>query len=137
MVFWQALSLAYARRFDEVSAFIHERVEEGWDDLYGTMGKLVGAAVGRDTERIRALLAEGFVATCRRDPMWSYYLGSLLSLAGEDETAFEWLANAVRQGFINYPLLAEHDSFLKKLHGEPRFQELLEKVKHDWETLEV
>jgi TolB-like protein len=137
MVFWEALSLAHARRFDDVNTLIDERVREEWDDLYGTMTKLLGAAVQRDATRMKAFLTGGFVTTCRRDPMWSYYLGSFLSLAGQEETAFEWLSNAVRQGFTNYPLLAEHDSFLRKLREEPRFQELLKQVKQDWENFEV
>jgi len=52
------------------------------------------------------------------------------------DQAIDWLERAARRGFINYPMLAEYDPFLKRLRGEPRFARLLDEVKREWESLE-
>jgi len=53
------------------------------------------------------------------------------------DEALEWLRRAIRRGFINYPMLAEHDPFLRRLRGELRFARLLDDVKRQWESLEL
>ena len=47
------------------------------------------------------------------------------------------LDNAVRRGFLNYPLVRNFDPFLDNLRGEERFEKLVERVKHGWERFEV
>jgi len=48
----------------------------------------------------------------------------------------DWLENAVRLGFINYPFLNQYDSFLENVRGEERFKMPMERVKYDWEHFE-
>jgi len=64
------------------------------------------------------------------------YTASLCALAQQDDLALEWLATAVDQGFINHPLLTQLDPFLERLHGNPRFETLMKRVKHEWETFD-
>jgi hypothetical protein len=52
------------------------------------------------------------------------------------DRALHWLAMAVDRGFINYPFLAQHDPFFQRLRSEPRFQTLMETVRHRWESFE-
>ncbi|MFC2166091.1 hypothetical protein ACFLT2_13980, partial [Acidobacteriota bacterium] len=59
------------------------------------------------------------------------------ALLDERNVAMDWLEHAVNRGFINYPLLSEHDPFLVNIRGEPRFKKLMERVKHEWENFEV
>jgi hypothetical protein len=40
-------------------------------------------------------------------------------------------------GFINYPFLSEYNFTLDNIRNEERFIRLMEKVKNEWETLEV
>ena len=40
-------------------------------------------------------------------------------------------------GFINYPMLAEHDPLLESIRGEERFERRLVRVKREWENFEV
>jgi hypothetical protein len=101
------------------------------------LGLLVKAAVEGSTEEIRHLLSGDFEKTARRDPFNGYAVASMHGLAGLTEEAIHWAGNAVNQGFINYPVLAEHDPVLSELRGEPRYDALLDRVKREWENLEV
>jgi hypothetical protein len=47
--------------------------------------------------------------------------------------ALDWIENAVRRGYLNYPLLAVHDPLLEPARAEPRFKALLEAVRPQWE----
>jgi hypothetical protein len=70
-------------------------------------------------------------------PYVSHHLAGIFSLLGEKKEAHDWLENAVNQGFINYPLLAEKDIWLANIRGEERFKKLMERVKYEWEHFEV
>jgi hypothetical protein len=54
----------------------------------------------------------------------------------QKEQAFEWLENAVGQGFIHYPFMNKIDPFLENIRSESRFKKLMEHVKHEWENFE-
>jgi tetratricopeptide (TPR) repeat protein len=135
--FYQTLALVYTQRLDEARAVIREWGEYGWKDFVGSFHTFIYAAIERNKERMEAHLAGNWATTGRRDPMWSYWIAGLLACAGEADAAFEWVTNAVDRGFINYPLLADHDPFLSKFRGAPRYDALLERVKSEWETFEV
>lgn len=51
--------------------------------------------------------------------------------------ALDWLENAVKRGFINYPFLNEYDPLLENIRGEERFKKLMERAKYEWENFEV
>jgi hypothetical protein len=38
---------------------------------------------------------------------------------------------------VNYPYMANHDPFLANIRGERRFQNLMDRVKYEWEHFEV
>jgi hypothetical protein len=40
------------------------------------------------------------------------------------------------RGFINYPYLAQTDSLLNSLRGDPEFEQVLEEVKGRWCAME-
>jgi hypothetical protein len=49
----------------------------------------------------------------------------------------DWLQNAVNLGHINYFFFAEKDIFLANLRGDPDFEQLMRRVKREWEEFEV
>ena len=50
--------------------------------------------------------------------------------------AIDWLENASQRGFINYPYFSEHSKIFRRLDGNPRFQELLGKIRTAWEQFQ-
>jgi tetratricopeptide (TPR) repeat protein len=135
--FFHTLALTYAGRVDQALSLIHERAQEESDDLFLQMMRVLGRAIGGEPEPLSHLLSGEKSKTIRRDPVWAYFSASFCALAGLEERAMELLSVAVDQGFLNYPLLAEHDPFLSKFRGEPLYEALLERVKHEWEYFEV
>ncbi len=71
-----------------------------------------------------------------RRPMGSYYLGAILARGGAKAEAFEWLENSIDAGFINYPFMMK-DPFLDGIRDDERFEKLIERVKHEWETFDA
>ena len=73
----------------------------------------------------------------KKDATYSQIMADCFSLLGEKELALDWLENAAKRGFINYPFLNEYDPFLANIRGEERFKKLMERVKEEWEEFEV
>ena len=94
-------------------------------------------ALRGERHRIPELLTDEFLATEKRDPVYSTWAATFYAMLGDSEQALDWLENAVNGGFINYPYLHDYDPFLAKLRGEPRFEKLMERVKRAWEGFEV
>ena len=71
------------------------------------------------------------------DDLFPRFLGQGYAMIDRKEEAVHWLTMAADRGFINYPFLATHDPLLQNLRGDEGFEQLLEVVKHRWETFEV
>lgn len=135
-LFFYAQTLAYAGRFEEASRLVSEHATDS-PDAFTQASLLVRYAAEGDVRAIRQLPTEDVVETWRRDPQYSFFAASSFALAGLKDAAMDWLENAISRGFINYPWLTEYDPYLKELRGEPRFDEMLQKVKHEWETFDA
>jgi len=64
-------------------------------------------------------------------------LAGAYARAGDTDKAIRWLEVAVGRGFINHPFLTRVDPSLDNLRREPRFQQLMERVRERWEHFEV
>jgi tetratricopeptide (TPR) repeat protein len=137
-VLFHALALAWAGRLEDARALIVERVKPETDDAFVQMSRLLMAAIATEPDEITSLLSHDETRrTLRRDPVSSYLVATISALGGLNETALDWLENAVERGFMHYPMLAEQDPFLAKLRGLPEYEALLERVKREWEEFEV
>jgi hypothetical protein len=67
----------------------------------------------------------------------AYWKTECLALIGEKELALDCLELDVDLGMSNYPLMSTLDPFLDNIRGEERFKKLMERVKYEWEHLEV
>ena len=106
------------------------------DNLLATFGLLLKYGMQKDKERAFQLVTPDFKKTCQRDLEWSYNVAQAFALLDEKKEALDWLENAVHRGFINYPFISKHDSFLDNIRGEERFRKLMERVKKEWEEFE-
>ncbi len=94
--------------------------------LDGDKVKALRAVTPTLTEWARSLDAQ---------PCWEMATG--YALIHEPDKAIEWLENAVRRGFINYPLLSQYDPLFESLRQQQRFQDLMVDVRSQWERFEV
>jgi tetratricopeptide (TPR) repeat protein len=64
-------------------------------------------------------------------------LPTAYAMLGRTDEALRWLTRGVELGFINYPFLSRHEPYLASVRGDPRFEQLMARVKREWETFEV
>jgi non-specific serine/threonine protein kinase len=106
-------------------------------DIYTALGLLFNYAVEGNLPGLRDTLTDDVKRTALRDPVWSYMLADIHALAGVTTEALDWLENALSRGFVNYPFTVQHDPLLVPLRGEPRFLNIAERMKREWEEFEV
>jgi len=133
--FFYAWTLTYAGKIDEALSIIDEGAGVSPDNVGTKFGLLLKYGLLKDRARALREMTADFRKTCSRDTQWSYFVAVPLALLGEKDEALDWLENAVSGSFINYPELARNPH-LASLRGEKRFQELMDKVKYEWEHFE-
>ncbi len=65
-----------------------------------------------------------------------YMVAALLAKAGAFDESIEWLEHCVDRGWQNYPLFAEGDVLLTGIRDDPRFKQILDRIKPKWESFE-
>ena len=89
-----------------------------------------------DAKDPAACVGEELMARARKVEWWSCWMAECYAFIDEQDLALDWLENAVERGFINYPFLANHSKIFRTLDGNPRFGELLSRVRTAWEQFE-
>ncbi|MGA2625127.1 MAG: protein kinase [Bacteroidota bacterium] len=91
-------------------------------------------ALDDNQEGMRQLMTPGWKEYLRADPQWSQFVSQIYAMTGLKKEALDWLENAIDRGFINYPLIAEHDPFFRKFKDDERFQKIVQRMKTEWEN---
>lgn len=86
------------------------------------------AGAGRREDAL-AQLTDDALSLSRSDHDMAYWVGSTYSILGERDLAFKWLNRAVKLGNQNWPHF-EKDKSLNPLREDPRFAELMQKVRN-------
>ncbi len=89
------------------------------------------AGTGR-TEEAREQLTEDALDVSRADHDSAYWVGQTYALLSDKDSAFKWLNKAVKLGNQNRPHF-EHDKSLDSLRDDPRWQDLMDKMKKNGE----
>ena len=132
-----AQNLATLGRDEDALEHLDQLVEAADGSIFGQIACCLAAALRKDSEGAScALTPEGEVAI-RADPEYPWMIAQCHSLLGDGDEAVDWLRSAVKHGFINYPLLAEHDPHLEPIREHPEFIELLAEVEERWRTFEA
>jgi serine/threonine protein kinase/Tfp pilus assembly protein PilF len=134
--FEYALLLAYNKAFDEAFSIVDQSARAIPNNVGTKFGLLLKYGLLKNKEKAFQIMTPDFRKTCRRDFVWSYFVALGFALLGEKNEALDWLENAVDRGFINYPFISKHDTFLDNIRGEERFKKLMERVKYEWEHFE-
>ena len=100
-------------------------------------GLLLKYALLGNKEQALQTVTKELVSTAKRVEYFSRLLTDCFALIDEREEALHWLENDVRLGFCNYPHLTVPNPCLTNIRGEKRFHQLMDKVKHIWESFQV
>lgn len=128
--------LACCNRAEEGHHFISAHIDSATTDILKKIYSIYEKAFLHQSEEIEKLITHDLVKWVKRDPQWSHLLAQMLAFAKMNDRAFEYLENAVNQGFCNYPLLSTSDPINALLKGETRFERLLDRMKSVWEVFE-
>jgi serine/threonine protein kinase/Flp pilus assembly protein TadD len=129
--------LSWNGRLDEAFEFVDQVVREDPKDLVGVVSQFSKYALQGEKSKALQTLTEDAKKYFWSDPEWPLWAAGYYSLINEKEEALTLLEHTINRGLINYPLLSEQDPFLDNIRGEPRFKQLMERVKHEWENFEV
>ena len=102
------------------------------DSFFAGLGRAFAHAVRDDREQARAAMTPDVIENAQHDLQYSWTMAQCCAMIGECQEAIGWVENAVRQGFWNYPLLAERDPLLTTLRADSRFLKLMSSTKSKW-----
>ena len=87
------------------------------------------SAQGKHAEALEQL-NDGVMRNAQVDPDIAYSVGSVYALEGMRDEALKWLERAIALGNANLPCF-EHDPNWSSLRTDPKFNELLAKVREE------
>ncbi|MBI3981391.1 MAG: protein kinase [Gemmatimonadetes bacterium] len=132
-----AIALANHQRIDEACALFDSVARDRPGTFFGRHSAFLKLAMQRDRDGARKAATSELTESVRWDEQGSWLMADAYALLGESSAALEWLENAVRRGFINYPYLAKLDPHLESVRNEPRFTALMERVESEWQKFQV
>jgi hypothetical protein len=97
----------------------------------------MACALRGDREGVLRVMTPELHTAAQWDDIFSWWAADCFALVNEREAALDYLERAVDFGYINLPFLAEYEPFLANVRGETRFRELMDRVRHAWETFEA
>ncbi|HKO59629.1 MAG TPA: protein kinase [Pyrinomonadaceae bacterium] len=130
---FRALALYYTGHTDEaVNAM--RKVVAGHQDMHGIRPFMAMflSAQGKHEEAL-AQLTDDVMRNAKVDPDIAYSVGSVYALEGMRDEAFKWLDRAIDLGNANSPCF-EHDPNWSSLRTDPKFIELMSKVRAEHEA---
>jgi len=136
--FFLAQALAYGGRLDEAREMF-ARLAAADVGTFGDASELYCSAAEGDGNTVARLIEEKtqMIETALTDELYPIMIADCLVMVGDEDGALEWLGRAVDWGFYNYRHLGEYNPFLKPLHGDPRFQQLIDKARQKHEAFDA
>ena len=134
VIWWLGQSLAHCGRLEEAKARFVEVVKADMSQMSDLSQFYCICADGDRDAATRFLEARtGMVETAKTDEWFPNFIATCLAMVSDEDGVCEWIQHAIDWGFCNYRYLEEYNPFLKPLHNNPRFQELVAKArqKHD------
>jgi hypothetical protein len=128
---------AYLSRYEEAVSAIDRFIDEfPGSFLYIKLFSLLKSALmGKRSEL--EYLDPNLEKWAKKDLSYSYHIAQCFSFVNEIEKAMDWLELSINLGGINYPFLNEYDPLLENIRSEPRFENLMKRVRYEWEKFEI
>ena len=117
---------------------------EGAEVLRAAGDALAGSILGSWASfQERALAGDGAGALAHgaaldgalRNEFAAIMMAEASALIGRRDDAVRWVRTAIQFGFVNYPFLSEHSTYLAPLRADPEFLDLIGGVKIRWQGL--
>jgi tetratricopeptide (TPR) repeat protein len=105
--------------------------------FFSRLGELFAVSLEGDAKAALSLASDQLKSEAQSDWQYSWTLAQCFAVIGSSEEAIDWLNNAVRHGWMNYPALSEHDPLLESLRSHERFHALMADVKEKWLAFEI
>ena len=122
-------ALGYARRVPEAVAFLDRVADRIGDMPFGSWARSLARALEGDAEGVAAAITPGFEAAGRSSQTFARAVADSWALVGDADRAMEWLGRAVDLGLLAEPFLREHAWFLDPVRDDPRFDDILARVR--------
>jgi TolB-like protein len=135
--FYLPFFLVFAGKTDEALDVLEPVEHIPSLDFFFQNARLLKYALEGKKEKIDELMTEEFILAEKREGVESCWAASFFAILGDFDTSLDWLENSVDRGFFNYPYMAQYDPFLTKMQGTPRYDQLMERVKREWEDFKV
>ena len=129
--------LAVNQLFDEAEKYLEPWSKEAPGHPMPMANVFLLHALRGNTTQARETISEEWIGPAWQDYWLPYTVAEGYALLGETAEALRWLERSVDVGWINYPYLSEIDPWLQGIRGEPRFEQLMQRVKREWEEFEV
>ena len=131
-----ALMLAANGRRQEGIALLDAVARDTFAAAWSRLAPAMACALRGERDELLRIMTPELRAAAKWDEIFAWWTADCFALVNERDAAIDFIERAVDFGFINLPLLAEHEPFLANLRGEPRFARLMERVRSAWEAFE-
>ena len=131
-------SIAYGQAFamagerERACAVLEGIGEYAPGSFFAELGRAFSLATQDRRDDARHAITPDVMEHARNDLQYSWTLAQCYAMIGDLGEATQWVQNAVRHGFWNYPLLCERDLLLRPLRDYPGFAPLMASTKSKW-----
>ena len=129
-----ALAIARAGRRGEALKLLHQIERDTPHTTFARHARFLKHALERNRDAALSAVTSELLVESRGDQHASWWIASAYALIHEREAALDWLANAQRLGYTNYPFLSRFDPFLASLRADEGFWRLMARIKDAWES---
>jgi serine/threonine protein kinase len=135
-LWWYAYFLAQAGRSHEAFGPLDLLIRNVPNMAFGRIARFFKAALEKNRDEAIASVSKELEGWASWDDGGSWLMADCYAFVDEADHALDWMENAIRLGWINYPMFSR-DRFLDGIRDDERFKEIMKRVKHDWEHFEV
>ncbi|UCG87998.1 MAG: tetratricopeptide repeat protein, partial [Gemmatimonadota bacterium] len=133
-----ALAMAHSGRLDEARD-VFAGVATTDAVPVADLSALYCRAADGDRTAVATQMSEStvMVEVAKTDETFPIFIANCLAVVGDEDGALEWLGRAIDWGFCNYRYLKEYNPFLKPLHDNPRFTQLIDQARQKHEAFDA